>query len=75
MNSITIKYSLIAQIFYWCLEQHFLIKFLHIFYLIKMAVPRDALTSIFNSSYIYEMYYFTILLKQWRYFGIKIQLR
>jgi hypothetical protein len=75
MKSIKIKHSLIAQIFYWCLEQHFLIKLLHIVHLIIIAVPSDALTSIVNSSYIYKMYYFTILLKQWRYFGIKIILR
>jgi hypothetical protein len=75
MKSITIKYSLIAHIFYWCLEQRFLIKLLHVVYLILMAVPSNTLTNIVNSSYIYKMYYFTILLKQWRYFGIKIQLR
>ena len=46
--------------FNWCLEKHFLIKLLNIVYLIKMAAPWDALTSIINSSYIYKIYYFTI---------------
>jgi len=32
-------------------------------YLIVMAVPRDALSRIVYSSYIYKMYYFTIVIQ------------
>jgi hypothetical protein len=38
----------------------FLVKLLHIVYLIIMAVPRGSLSSIVNSSYIYKMYHFMI---------------
>ena len=58
MKNIIIKHSFIAQIFYRCLEQRFLIMLLHIVYLIIMAVLRDAPTRIVYSSYIYKMYYF-----------------
>jgi hypothetical protein len=59
LKSILIKHHIIAQISNQCLELGFLIKLLHIVYLIIMAVPRYALTSIVFSSYIKKMYYFS----------------
>jgi hypothetical protein len=75
MTSIIIKHSFVALNLNRCQEQLFLNKVLNFVYVIIMTIPRDALNSVVNSSYIYiqnVLFYDTRVEFTWRCFRVSL---